>query len=95
MKFENEIELLEALSLMHPNSKRNTLRKMRFCLSKRNPKMAQKGKNRGAERDSKILSRARSRCFKGAQDPIGQDRLKNQVYLIRFGHTKALLFKKK
>ena len=28
MKFENEIELLEALSLMHPNSKRNTLRKM-------------------------------------------------------------------
>ena len=28
MKFKNEIELLEALSLMHPNSKRNTLRKM-------------------------------------------------------------------
>lgn len=28
MKFEKEIELLEALSLMHPNSKRNTLRKM-------------------------------------------------------------------
>ena len=28
MKFENEIELLEALSLMLPNSKRNTLRKM-------------------------------------------------------------------
>ena len=28
MKFEKEIELLEALSLIHPNSKRNTLRKM-------------------------------------------------------------------
>ena len=28
MKFEKEIELLEALSSMHPNSKRNTLRKM-------------------------------------------------------------------
>tara|TARA_B110000444_G_scaffold121204_1_gene113996 strand:- start:7223 stop:8095 length:873 start_codon:yes stop_codon:yes gene_type:complete len=28
MKFENEIELIEALSLLFPNSKRNTLRKM-------------------------------------------------------------------
>ena len=27
--------------------------------------------------------------------PIGQDQLKNQRYIIRFGHTKALLFKKK
>ena len=73
----------------------NTLRKMRFCLSKRNPKIAQSGENRGAERESKIFSWARSGCFLGSQDPIGQDQLKNQVYLIRFGHTKALLFKKK
>ena len=73
----------------------NTLRKMRFCLSKRYTKIWQKGENRGAERDSKKLSRAKSRCFKGSPDPLGQDQLKNHVYLLRFGHTKALLFKKK
>ena len=73
----------------------STLREMRFCLSNRYTKIWQKGENRGAERDSKNLSRARSRCFKGEQDPLGQDQLKNHVYLLRFGHTKALLFKKK
>ena len=29
------------------------------------------------------------------RDTIDQDQLKNQRYLIRFGHTKALLFSKK
>ena len=28
MKFEQDIELIEALALIYPNSKRNTLRKM-------------------------------------------------------------------
>ena len=42
----------------------------------------------------KKISRARSRCFKDKQDPISKDQLKNQIYLIRFGHTKALLFEK-
>ena len=43
----------------------------------------------------KKFSRARSKCFNDAQDPIGQDQLKNQIYLLRFSHTRALLFKKK
>ena len=37
----------------------------------------------------------RWKCSKGARDTIDQDQLKNQKYLIRFGHTKALLFSKK
>ena len=43
----------------------------------------------------KKFSKVKRRCFNDAQDPIGQDQLKNQIYLLRFSHTRALLFKKK
>ena len=35
------------------------------------------------------------RCFGDAKDTIDSKQLKNQIYLLRFGHTRALLFKKK
>ena len=35
------------------------------------------------------------RCFADAKDTIDSKQLKNQIYLLRFGHTRALLFKKK
>ena len=35
------------------------------------------------------------KVFWGARDTIDQDQLKNQRYIIWFGHTKALLFSKK
>ena len=59
------------------------------------PKNRSMGENRAAERDSKFFSRARSSCFNDAQYPIGQDQLKNQIYLLRFSHTRALLLKNK
>ena len=31
---------------------------------------------------------------KGVSDTIVQDQMNNKIYLIRFGHTKALLFEK-
>ena len=43
----------------------------------------------------KKFSKVKRRCFNDAQDPIGQDQLKNQIYLLRFSHTRALLLKKK
>ena len=43
----------------------------------------------------KNFSKVKRRCFNDAQDPIGQDQLKNQIYLLRFSHTRALLLKKK
>ena len=48
-----------------------------------------------SQRTPTICLQTMSRCFRTAQDTIYQDQLKNQIYLIRFGHTKALLFKKK
>ena len=42
----------------------------------------------------KKFSKVKRRCFNDAQDPIGQDQLKNQIYLLRFSHTRALLLKK-
>ena len=41
-----------------------------------------------------MLSEVGLKCFQGAQDTIDQDQLNNQAYLIRLGHTKALLLKK-
>ena len=35
------------------------------------------------------------RCFGDAKDTIDSKQLKNQIYLLRFGHTRALLLKKK
>ena len=41
-----------------------------------------------------MLSEAGLKCSKGPQDINDLDQLNNQAYLIRFGHTKALLLKK-
>ena len=35
------------------------------------------------------------RCFGDAKDTIDTKQLRNHVYLLRFGHTSALLLKKK
>ena len=35
------------------------------------------------------------RCFGDPKDTIDSKQLKNQIYLLRFGHTSALIFKKK
>ena len=35
------------------------------------------------------------RCFGDAKDTIDSKQLNNQIYLLRFGHTSALLLKKK
>ena len=35
------------------------------------------------------------RCFGDPKDTIDSKQLKNQIYLLRFGHTRALLFLKK
>ena len=35
------------------------------------------------------------RCFGDAKDTIDSKQLKNKIYLLRFGHTRALLFNKK
>ena len=35
------------------------------------------------------------RCFGDRKDTIDSKQLKNQIYLLRFGHTRALLLKKK
>ena len=34
------------------------------------------------------------KCFGDAKDTIDSKQLKNLIYLLRFGHTRALLFKK-
>ena len=39
--------------------------------------------------------RSTVRCFGDAKDTIDSKQLKNQIYLLRFGHTRALLLKKK
>ena len=39
--------------------------------------------------------RSTVRCFGDPKDTIDSKQLKNQIYLLRFGHTRALLFKKK
>ena len=43
----------------------------------------------------KKFLRSDGKCFGDAKDTIGQNQLNNKIYLIRFGHTKALLLKKK
>ena len=50
---------------------------------------------RGAKKYQKKILRSDGRCFGDAKDTIDTKQLKNHVYLLRFGHTKALLFKKK
>ena len=39
--------------------------------------------------------RSTVRCVGDGKDTIDSKQLKNQIYLLRFGHTRALLFKKK
>ena len=39
--------------------------------------------------------RSTVRCFGDVKDTIDSKQLKNQIYLLRFGHTRALLFLKK
>ena len=34
------------------------------------------------------------RCFGDVKDTIDSKQLKNQIYVLRFGHTRGLLFKK-
>ena len=46
-------------------------------------------RNRSAAKISKVM-----RTSAQAHDTNDLDQLNNQAYLIRFGHTKALLFKK-
>ena len=43
----------------------------------------------------KLLSEIKQNIFWGAKDAIRKDQLKKRGQLIRFGHTKALLFQKK
>ena len=39
--------------------------------------------------------RSTVRCFGDVKDTIDSKQLKIQIYLLRFGHTRALLLKKK
>ena len=50
---------------------------------------------RGAEKYQKKLLRSDGRCFGDPKDTIDTKQLKNHVYLLWFGNTGALLFKKK
>ena len=50
---------------------------------------------RGAKKYQKKILRSDGKCFGDAKDTIGQNQLNNKIYLIRFGHTSALLLKKK
>ena len=50
---------------------------------------------RGAKKYQKKFLRSDGKCFGDPKDTIGQNQLNNKIYLIRFGHTSALLFKKK
>ena len=45
--------------------------------------------------DSKNVSKLKLKCFLGPGDTNRQKQLKNQKQIIRFGHTKGLLFKKR
>ena len=45
--------------------------------------------------DSKNVSKLKLKCFLGPGDTNRQKQLKNQKKIIRFGHTKGLLFKKR
>ena len=49
---------------------------------------------RGAKKYQKKILRSDGRWFGDAKDTIDTTQLKNHVYLLRFGHTKALLLKK-
>ena len=55
-------------------------------------KMAKRGMLHGTP---KKFPKIFQKFLQSEQDTIDQNQLKNQIYLIRFGHTKALLFKKK
>ena len=46
-------------------------------------------------RNFKLLSEIKQNIFWGAKDAIRKDQLKKRGQLIRFGHTKALLFEEK
>ena len=50
---------------------------------------------RGAKKYQKKILRSDGRWFGDAKDTIDTKQLKNHVYLLRFGHTSALLLKKK
>ena len=43
----------------------------------------------------KKISKVKRRCFRDAEVTNSQNQLNNKIYLIRFGHTKALLLKRK
>jgi len=49
----------------------------------------------GVPKNSKKIMRSTVRCFGDPKDTIDSEQLKNQIYLLRFGHTRALLLKKK
>ena len=50
---------------------------------------------RGAKKYQKKFLRSDGRWFGDPKDTIDTKQLKNHVYLLRFGHTSALLLKKK
>ena len=53
------------------------------------------GQLEGCQKIPKKILRSDGRCFGDAKDTIDTKQLKNHVYLLRFGHTSALLLKKK
>ena len=53
------------------------------------------GPNQGVLSHFELLSKIKRDIFWGAKDAIRKDQLKKRGQLIRFGHMKALLFKKK
>ena len=58
-------------------------------------KIAYRGQKGGIKQDSKNFSEVKRKGFHDAQDTNIQNQLQNKIYLIRFGHTEALLSKKK
>ena len=53
------------------------------------------GQLEGCQRIPKKILRSDGRCFGDPKDTIDTKQLKNHVYLLWFGHTSALLLKKK
>ena len=50
---------------------------------------------RGAKKYQKKFLRSDGKCFGDPKDTIGQNQFNNKIYLIRFGHTKALLLRRR
>ena len=53
------------------------------------------GAREGCQKIPKKFLRSDGKCFGDPKDTIDTKQMKNHVYLLRFGHTSALLLKKK